>query len=37
MLRAGCQFIELPEAMNTAIHRYILRVERERGARERGY
>lgn len=37
MLRAGCQFIGLAEAMNTAIHRYILRVERERGARERGY
>lgn len=37
MLRAGCQFIGLPEAMASAIHRYILKVERERGARERGY
>jgi c-di-GMP-binding flagellar brake protein YcgR len=36
MLRAGCQFIDLPEAMNTLIHRYILKVERSRSGRWRG-
>jgi flagellar brake protein len=36
MLRAGCQFVDLPEAMNTLINRYILKVERSRGGRWRG-
>lgn len=36
MLRAGCQFIDLPETMNTLINRYILKVERARGGRWRG-
>ncbi|MEW5788454.1 MAG: flagellar brake protein [Pseudomonadota bacterium] len=31
--RAGCQFIDLPPAVETAIQRYIIRVERERRAR----
>jgi c-di-GMP-binding flagellar brake protein YcgR len=34
MLRAGCQFEDLPAPMANAIQRYILRVERERKARE---
>ena len=34
--RAGCQFIDLPGPMLTAIQRYIIRVERERKARESG-
>lgn len=36
MLRAGCEFLELPRGAEDAIQRYILRVERERSARERG-
>lgn len=36
MLRAGCQFLGLPESMNTLINRYILKVERGRGLRQRG-
>lgn len=36
MLRAGCQFIDLPDSMNTLINRYILKVERGRGGRWRG-
>lgn len=36
MLRAGCQFTDLPETMNTLINRYILKVERARGGRWRG-
>ncbi|NWG87986.1 MAG: flagellar brake protein [Hydrogenophilaceae bacterium] len=32
-LRAGCQFIKLPPPAETAIQRYILKVERERKAR----
>ena len=34
-LRAGCQFMALPETMNTLINRYILKVERGRGGRWR--
>lgn len=34
--RAGCQFIDLPGHMLTLIQRYIIRVERERKARESG-
>ncbi|MDB5799886.1 MAG: flagellar brake protein [Rhodocyclales bacterium] len=34
MLRAGCQFEDLPVPMANAIQRYILRVERDRKARE---
>lgn len=34
MLRAGCQFEDLPITMANAIQRYILRVERERKARD---
>jgi len=36
MLRAGCQFEDLPVPMANAIQRYILRVERDRKAREIG-
>lgn len=36
MLRAGCQFEDLPVAMANAIQRYILRVERDRKARDIG-
>jgi c-di-GMP-binding flagellar brake protein YcgR len=34
--RAGCQFIRLPGPMLTLIQRYIIKVERERKARESG-
>lgn len=34
--RAGCEFIKLPGAMLTLIQRYIIKVERERKARESG-
>jgi c-di-GMP-binding flagellar brake protein YcgR len=34
--RAGCQFVNLPGPMLTLIQRYILKVERERKARETG-
>ena len=34
MLRAGCQFEDLPTPMANAIQRYILRVERDRKARD---
>jgi c-di-GMP-binding flagellar brake protein YcgR len=34
MLRAGCQFEDLPAPMANAIQRYILRVERDRKARD---
>lgn len=34
--RAGCQFVDLSGHMLTLIQRYILRVERERKARETG-
>ena len=34
--RSGCQFVELPGNMLTLIQRYIIRVERERKARETG-
>ena len=34
--RSGCQFIDLPGHMMTLIQRYIIRVERERKARETG-
>jgi c-di-GMP-binding flagellar brake protein YcgR len=34
--RVGCQFIGLPGATATLIHRYIMKVERDRKARELG-
>ena len=34
--RAGCQFINLPGPMLTLVQRYIIKVERERKARESG-
>jgi c-di-GMP-binding flagellar brake protein YcgR len=34
--RAGCEFIRLPGPMLTLIQRYIIKVERERKARESG-
>lgn len=34
--RAGCEFIKLPGPMLTLIQRYIIKVERERKARESG-
>ncbi len=34
--RSGCQFVDLPGPMLTLIQRYIIRVERERKARETG-
>jgi len=34
--RAGCQFLNLPGPMLTLVQRYILKVERERKAREAG-
>ena len=36
MLRAGCQFLDLPRNADSVIQRYILRIERTRSARERG-
>lgn len=33
MTRAGCQFVELPHGADALIQRYILKIERERGAR----
>ena len=36
VLRAGCEFADLPRGAEDAIQRYILRVERTRNARERG-
>jgi c-di-GMP-binding flagellar brake protein YcgR len=34
--RAGCEFVKLPGSMLTLIQRYIIKVERERKARESG-
>lgn len=34
--RAGCEFINLPGPMATLVQRYIIKVERERKARESG-
>lgn len=34
--RAGCEFVKLPGPMMTLIQRYIIKVERERKARESG-
>lgn len=34
--RAGCEFMKLPGSMLTLIQRYIIKVERERKARESG-
>lgn len=34
--RAGCQFVHLPGQMMTLVERYIIKVERERKARESG-
>ncbi len=34
--RSGCQFVDLPGHMLTLIQRYIIRVERDRKARETG-
>ncbi|CAB1370510.1 flagellar brake protein [Denitratisoma oestradiolicum] len=36
MRRTGCEFVKLPGPMATLIQRYILKVERERKAREAG-
>lgn len=36
MQRAGCEFADLPGPMMTLIQRYIIKVERERKARESG-
>jgi c-di-GMP-binding flagellar brake protein YcgR len=36
MLRAGCEFADLPRGAADVIQRYILRIERERSARARG-
>ncbi|QID17317.1 flagellar brake protein [Nitrogeniibacter mangrovi] len=36
MLRAGCEFVDLSDKVASLIHKYILKVERERSARERG-
>ncbi|MBL7650354.1 MAG: PilZ domain-containing protein, partial [Candidatus Hydrogenedentes bacterium] len=35
MLRAGCQFVQLPDSQVSMIQRFILRVERERNTRAR--
>ncbi len=35
-LRAGCEFVDLPRNADSAIQRYIFKVERDRNARERG-
>lgn len=35
-LRVGCEYVELPGTALTLVQRYIIRVERERRARERG-
>ena len=35
MLRAGCEFVDMSERVASIIHRYILKVERERGSREK--
>jgi c-di-GMP-binding flagellar brake protein YcgR len=34
--RAGCEFVKLPGQMSTLVQRYIIKVERERKARESG-
>jgi c-di-GMP-binding flagellar brake protein YcgR len=34
--RAGCEFVTLPGPMQTLIQRYIIKIERERKARETG-
>ncbi len=36
VLRAGCEFVNLPNSANNLIQRYIFKVERDRSARERG-
>lgn len=36
MLRAGCEFADMPRGAEDAIQRYILNVERERNARKLG-
>lgn len=36
VLRAGCQFADMPRGAEDAIQRYILKIERTRSARERG-
>jgi flagellar brake protein len=36
LTRAGCQFVNLPGPMLTLVQRYIIKVERERKAREAG-
>jgi len=36
LLRAGCEFADMPRGAEDAIQRYILKVERTRSARERG-
>jgi c-di-GMP-binding flagellar brake protein YcgR len=36
LLRAGCEFVKLPGPMLTLIQRFIIKIERERKARESG-
>jgi c-di-GMP-binding flagellar brake protein YcgR len=36
VMRAGCEFVDLPNSANNLIQRYIFKVERDRSARERG-
>jgi c-di-GMP-binding flagellar brake protein YcgR len=36
MHRAGCEFVNLPGPMLTQIQRYIIKIERERKARDSG-
>ena len=35
MMRAGCQFVDLPRGAENTIQKYILKIERERNARSR--
>lgn len=35
-LRLGCEFVKLPGAMQNLVQRYIIKIERERKARESG-
>ena len=35
-MRCGCQFVDLPASQQSVLHRYIVRLERERIARTRG-
>lgn len=35
MLRAGCEFSDMPRGADEAIQRYIFKIERQRSARQR--